>query len=180
MVDSLALSLVPAGVQHAALWHGWRQEAATQRFNPVDPVDVAEVARRLGAAGSDLHGEIRSEFRWMVARADGTLIGTVALVDVRWRMGYAEVAYGLGAAYHGQGYGTAAVRLLVDTAFAQTTLQRLWAAVAVGNVASRAILQRLGFVHEGTLRQHFVIGGVRTDEAIYGLLRDEWPTAKPP
>ena len=34
--------------------------------------------------------------------------------------------------------------------------------------------QRLGFVHEGTLRKHQVFEGRRRDTAVFSLLDEEW------
>ncbi|MEO7995111.1 MAG: GNAT family N-acetyltransferase [bacterium] len=168
------LSLIPAGPEHAALWYAWRNEPATRRFNPVDPLTADDLADRMVRIGHHLEDETHTDFRWMVQRTDGVLIGTVAIKDVRWRMRYGEIAYGLGAEYHGRGYGTESVRLLVGKIFAESRLERLFAFIAAENIASRRIVEKLGFTHEGTMRKHFVIDGTRTDEAIYGLLRGEW------
>ena len=36
------------------------------------------------------------------------------------------------------------------------------------------VLVRLGFRHEGTLREHCVVRGETSDSGLYGLLRAEW------
>jgi RimJ/RimL family protein N-acetyltransferase len=36
------------------------------------------------------------------------------------------------------------------------------------------VLERLGFVHEGTLREHYITRGETTDGGLYGLLRSDW------
>jgi ribosomal-protein-serine acetyltransferase len=42
-------------------------------------------------------------------------------------------------------------------------------------VRSRAIPERLGFVHEGTLREAERIGERWLDLAVYGMLASDWP-----
>lgn len=168
------LRLIPVLPDHAPLWYAWRQEASTQRHNPVDPIDASELATRLSGLGSDCRDESRSDFRWMV-ELDGTwLIGTVALKDANWRMLTGELAWGIGEAWQGVGWGTAAVQLLIREVFSSSRLQRLYALIHVENAASRQVAERNGMRLEGTLRQHFLIQGVRVDECVYGLLRSEW------
>jgi [ribosomal protein S5]-alanine N-acetyltransferase len=41
-------------------------------------------------------------------------------------------------------------------------------------VASAPVLEKLGFVREGTLREDCVVKGEASDSWVYGLLRREW------
>jgi ribosomal-protein-alanine N-acetyltransferase len=108
-----------------------------------------------------------------MVRSDDVLVGTVS-ASPNAQMGTAELGYQLDQAHHGRGLGTRSVALLVECCFTHPALRRLHATVAVDNHPSRHLLARLGFVHEGTLRAHFLIDGVPTDECVYGLLREEW------
>lgn len=168
------LRLVAAGPEHAELWHRWRSEEASQRFNPLFPLTVEELARRLSSlSASDLTDRRRSEFRWMVAHGDD-IIGTVAAMSPSWSMGYVEIGYMLGEEYQGRGLGTRAVALFVDKLFGETRLHRVYATVSVENVPSLRLLARLGFTREGVMREHYLIQGRRVDEVLHGLLRHEW------
>lgn len=167
------LRLVSVRPEHAQVWWTWRQEPITRRFNPLRDLTVDELASRLAVTGSDLRDRSRLEYRWMV-RYGEDLIGTVSLVNHAWSLGHGEITYLLAEAWHGRGLGTAAVSLLVDKLFAETTLARLIASISAGHVASCRIVEKLGFVHEGILRQHHILHGQRVDLLIYGLLRHEW------
>ena len=59
-------------------------------------------------------------------------------------------------------------------AFQTLGLRRLEAEVNPSNVASNAILRRLGFTCEGTLRKRWVAKGVAYDTNLYGVLCEEW------
>jgi ribosomal-protein-alanine N-acetyltransferase len=48
---------------------------------------------------------------------------------------------------------------------------------AVGNAASRRVLEKTGFRCEGIARGLLVIGGERVDHARYAVLRPEWEAA---
>lgn len=103
---------------------------------------------------------------------DGTAVGNVTLsVADRHR---AYVNYWLLPEHRGEGYATEAVRLVVDHAFDSLGLERVAAWVVAFNDDSRALLERLGFVHEGTTRHGRFARGEFHDMLIYGVLADEW------
>lgn len=160
--------------EHAPLWHRWRAEAASQRFNPLFSLTVDDLARRLtDYYGSDLSDRRRAGYRWMVALGD-EVIGTVSAMNPSWSMGYVEIGYMLAEAFQGRGHVTRTVALLVDKLFRETDLHRVFATVSVENAASIRLLERLGFTREGLMREHYLIQGRRIDEVIFGVLRHEW------
>ena len=57
-----------------------------------------------------------------------------------------------------------------------TTRLRLrpFAATDTRNHASARVLEKLGFVREGTLREDCVVDGELSDSWVFGLLRREW------
>lgn len=42
------------------------------------------------------------------------------------------------------------------------------------NAGSARVLEKLGFLREGTLRQDCIVTGDVSDSWVYGLLRSEW------
>jgi [ribosomal protein S5]-alanine N-acetyltransferase len=53
-------------------------------------------------------------------------------------------------------------------------LNRVQAEADTRNAASARVLEKLGFVREGTLREDCVVNGDVSDSWVYGLLRREW------
>jgi RimJ/RimL family protein N-acetyltransferase len=86
----------------------------------------------------------------------------------------AELGYVLGRKYWRQGLMHEALEAFCAHCFSALGLRRLEAEVNPANLASNALLQRLGFTREGTLRQRWVAKGAAYDTHIYGMLRDEW------
>jgi len=84
----------------------------------------------------------------------------------------AEVGYWLGERVWGRGLATAALRALVDHAFATTQLTRIFALPFAHNAASRRVLEKAGFHLEGILRKSAVKEGQIVDQALYGRIRD--------
>ncbi|KAB1194199.1 GNAT family N-acetyltransferase [Haloferax sp. MBLA0076] len=107
-----------------------------------------------------------------VAEVEGDAIGFV-MAEIR-DYGRPELVYWLLPEYHGQGYGTDAVGCLVDYLFRTVECHGLQAITFEFNEASRGVLERLGFVNEGQLREAAFIDGSYVDVVRFGLLRREW------
>ena len=63
---------------------------------------------------------------------------------------------------------------LVFWAYDALPLNRVQSQADTRNPASARVLEKLGFVHEGTLRQDCIVDGVVSDSWVYGLLRSDW------
>ena len=107
----------------------------------------------------------------------GRFAGTVGLEDINTFSGSAEIGYWLGEEFEGHGLVTNTCRAIVAHAFGTLGLNRLQIRVQPTNARSRAIPPRLGFRHEGTLRQVGRILDSRIDLDVYSLLREEWDGA---
>ena len=110
----------------------------------------------------------------MFRRDDRRFLGTADLFHMDPQSRRAELGYTLAEEVWGQGYMNEALSALLDHAFSEFVLNRLEADIDPRNTASKNCLTRLGFTHEGLLRQRWIVGGEVSDSAIYGLLRDEW------
>jgi RimJ/RimL family protein N-acetyltransferase len=75
----------------------------------------------------------------------------VGICSYEWRGGETtpEIGYWAGEPFWGRGYGTEAVRAMIDHAFTATDLEALSASCRVTNVASRRVLEKCGFQWTG-------------------------------
>jgi RimJ/RimL family protein N-acetyltransferase len=109
-------------------------------------------------------------FYWSVRLGgEGRYLGSVDLSDIDWRHHRAEVGFMLGKDSWGKGYGYEAVQAVLGHA-ATLGFKRLWARTHVGNLASEALLRKLGFEEEGYLRGHVDREGERRDCRLWGML----------
>lgn len=90
----------------------------------------------------------------------------------------AQIGYWLGQEYNGKGIMTASVRGLIEIGFDYLGLNRIEIQAITENHRSIEIPKRLGFTHEGILRQAQCLKGRYWDLAIYGLLRWEWQAGR--
>ncbi len=108
--------------------------------------------------------------RTYTIRVRGELAGMIGFNWIDGRNRCAAIGYWIAEGFEGQGLVTRAVARLVEHGFKELRLHRIEIRAAVRNRRSRAIPKRLGFRHEGTLRDaewlydHFV------DHAVYAVL----------
>lgn len=107
--------------------------------------------------------------------ADGTIIGTCGLFDFDPFGQTCQLGIGIGdPAYLGTGYGSDALRTLLDYAFRLRGLRKVWLMVNGDNERARRAYLGCGFVEEGRLRAHIWSAGRFIDLVYMGLLCEEW------
>ena len=106
--------------------------------------------------------------------ADHVFIGWCCLVE--WNPDYrsATLGYCLDDSAWGQGLATEAAGALLRWAFDTLDLNRVQSDADTRNAASARVLEKLGFVREGTLRENCIVNGDVSDSWVYGLLRRQW------
>jgi RimJ/RimL family protein N-acetyltransferase len=106
---------------------------------------------------------------YLIADADGKLVGGLALHHLDPMRDTLEVGYWLFRDTRGRGIATRSVRAATDHAFANGIV-RMEAHVRVGNTASERVLERLGFEREGVRRRFLRHEGRRVDATLFALL----------
>ena len=103
---------------------------------------------------------------------DGQLVGAIGL-RVEAEHARAEIGYWIGVPFWGRGYATEAAAAVVRFGFEEQSLNRIFAQVFSRNRPSARVLEKAGFRHEGTLRQHLRKWGELVDLECYGILRQD-------
>jgi ribosomal-protein-alanine N-acetyltransferase len=112
---------------------------------------------------------------WALCLTDGELVGAAGLyLELTHRR--AELGYWIARTHWGRGLATEAVLALVDHAFDDLALERVFAHHLPWNPASGRVLTKAGLRREGLLRGHVQKDGRATDTVLYGLtLADRTP-----
>jgi RimJ/RimL family protein N-acetyltransferase len=101
-----------------------------------------------------------------------TMIGDVSvLLESGGRA--AMIGYNLAPSARGQGIAFGATSWVIEHLFVAVGVRRIHAALHPDNFASMILLERLGFIYEGTARQAFWVEDVCTDDPQFGLLRSD-------
>ena len=111
--------------------------------------------------------------------ADGRPIGEIELVDIHELQRRAEVHLSIGEkAVWGRGHGSRAVRLVLQHAFENLRLRRVFAMADADNARVIRLFDKCGFAREGLLREHRLRHGQPVDMVIMGVLTEEYKTSK--
>ncbi|MGD8823083.1 MAG: GNAT family protein [Anaerolineales bacterium] len=106
-------------------------------------------------------------------------IGNLGLFAIDERVHMAEAGIAIGEkAYWDQGYGTRAMRLLLKHGFETLNLNRIALRVFAHNQRAIRCYEKVGFVHEGRLRQAHFHEGEYVDILWMSILRHEWDQIK--
>ena len=110
----------------------------------------------------------------VVELESGELAGEALLwgIDTHNRMAHLGIA--LRPAFRGRGLSVDVLHTLCEYGFAVRGLRRLQIETLADNTPMLAAATRVGFVREGTLRRSAWVYGAYVDEAILGLLANEW------
>lgn len=106
---------------------------------------------------------------------EGERLGDVSLAPIDQRRGWANLGYWIHPDWQGKGYATEAAQLVVTHGFEELRLHRISATIVASNDPSKRVVEKLGFVHEGTKRDDAFLDGTYVDREVYAILREEWP-----
>ncbi|NEX59792.1 GNAT family N-acetyltransferase [Noviherbaspirillum galbum] len=118
-------------------------------------------------------------YRWALERKeDKRLIGTCGLF--RWNKSWHNcvTGYEIARDCQGQGYMREALEVILDFGFNMMMVHRIQAETHPDNLASIALLERLGFRFEGMHREQAFWGGRFYDLNCFSLLEQEWRAGK--
>jgi RimJ/RimL family protein N-acetyltransferase len=153
-------------------WAAWYRDGEYQRLLDTDPAALytpAQIKTWLETkSGSFTLFGIRK-------LPEDRLIGFVDLSDFDWRVRSAWTGIGIGERDSwGKGYGTEAMRLLLQYAFASLNLNRVNLTVFSYNERAYRSYRKCGFCEEGRVRQLINRYDQRWDMVYMGILREEW------
>ena len=103
--------------------------------------------------------------KWKAYLKDGTFVGRAGVSF--WEVTGFELGYSFKRLAWGRGLATEAARGVVAWAWANTAIDRLCGFTELGNLASRRVLEKTGFVYEGERELGYGDG----PSAFYGLDR---------
>jgi RimJ/RimL family protein N-acetyltransferase len=106
---------------------------------------------------------------------DGQFIGDCGINSIDWKNSVASVVIFIGNKnYLGKGYGTDAMKTLLDFIFMEMNLNKVRLNVYSFNERAVKSYEKCGFKQEGVLRQEIFRNGKYYDTIVMGILRDEF------
>jgi RimJ/RimL family protein N-acetyltransferase len=172
--------LRPFEAADAETYRRWRADAepmALAGWHERAPLSLAQVEQRIARIADD---QGRDVYTFVICLADDERpIGEVMLTDLDRVNGSAQVGIFIGESDEwGKGYGTDAVRALVDFGFAELRLERIWLEVGTENPRAQRSYEKAGFTQEATFRHDRWEGGRYTDGHVMSILHEEWQSRR--
>jgi len=109
---------------------------------------------------------------------DGEIAGIIGLHFIDWLNMRSSIGYWLGKEYVGRGAMVKSVGAVLEYLMNEIQMNYVEIRAATENTKSRAIPKRLGFKHEGTLRDYEWLYDHYVDLEHYGLTAQDWNVYK--
>jgi RimJ/RimL family protein N-acetyltransferase len=172
--------LVPVTVGNAEeLWDVLRQPHLRD-YQDLPNVDVAHLRRMIEGRPRRLMPGAFGRFEWLVfAIGEPGPIGWVSMRMNDRDARAAEIGYSIVAERRGRGLATEAAQALIDEAFDRVEVSVVRAYCVPENAGSRAVLAKVGFRPDGTLRNGATVAGQPVDVLVFVLERPKDSKAAP-
>lgn len=111
---------------------------------------------------------------WSIETAEGRLLGDISL---HWSPANRRAELGIFIGEKDEwdkGYGTEAVQMLAGYTFGELELNRLGLNCDATNRRAMRCYEKVGFRHEGVMRENRHVDGQFRDSLVMGLLKREW------
>ena len=166
-------------------WYQLRM-ASRDFLRPFEPRwTEADLARRVfvqRVRRARIEAEEGTDYSLFIFLPEGrreTLVGGLTLSNVRRRAAqFVNLGYWMGQQYAGRGLMSEAVSVCLPFTFETLDLHRIHAAFLPGNMASRRVLEKNGFVEEGFAENYLQINGRWEDHVLFALTRERYERAR--
>jgi [ribosomal protein S5]-alanine N-acetyltransferase len=154
-----------------AMFEGWTQDREVTRYLTWRPHERIEQTQEF-VQGCIRAWEGETRFPYLITlKKTGEVIG---IIDPRIEGPKVGIGYGAARAYWGKGYVTEATRAIIQWAFQQSSIYRVYATTDVENVASRRVMEKVGMQCEGILRKYILhpnLSDIPRDSYMYAITK---------
>ena len=163
-------------------WKSVHEYAANPRaveFVPWGPNSADQTIEFVRKAVEDAARPNRRMFDFaIVLREEDRVIGGAKLRVSQSENRDAETGYIINPAFWKRGFASETAAAMIEFGFRQRGLHRIWAECDPANTASLRVLEKVGMIREGLLRQHKWYKEDWRDSCLYAVLYPEWKLAR--
>lgn len=155
--------------------HQYASQDKVCQYQPWGPNSEQESKDFVEQVILDAEKDHRSRFVFtIILKEHGEMIGSgeINLRDSTNRVG--EIAYIINPKYWRMGFATEVANLLISYGFNQLKLHRIFATCDPRNIGSLRVLEKVGMMKEGRIREHILIKDGWRDSLLYSVLEQEW------
>ena len=153
------------------MFAGWTQDTEVTRYLTWRPHQRLEQTEEfLKSCLSAWEGDVRFPYVITLQKIDKP----IGMIDPRIESHKVGIGYIMNKAYQHYGYMTEATCAIIDWAFQQPSIYRVYATTDVENVRSRRVMEKAGMQCEGILRKYMIhpnISDVPRDCYVYAIVK---------
>lgn len=174
LFESSRVKLRKMTKEDTELYHKWRNDVEVMHStNP--SLDVYPMEETKDFVDHVILGTHAGKSYIMVEKGKESPIGIVALINIDYKNRNAECIIDIGEKeYWGKGYGSEGLKLLLDYAFYEMNLHRVYLKVFSFNDKAISLYNKIGFIQEGSSRQSLFRDGTWYDIIHMGILQNEY------
>jgi RimJ/RimL family protein N-acetyltransferase len=176
--DRLVLRLMtPADHDDVCEWMSDPEVARYQLYEPRTPPQVADHIAKVAQSTTLFADGDFIELGVVLpstAQKRDRVIGCIYFSLKRKDDLTAEIGWSLAVAHHGRGYATEAASAVLDFAFTDLALHRVYAELDPRNASSVRLCKRLGMRPEAHFVEDMMFKGAWANTGVYGILDREW------
>ena len=148
----------------------WMHDPEVNRWFRFDAASMTEERVKNFIAGSFTE----TNRHYAIADDDDNYLGTISLEDIDRENAHALYAVSLRAEVIGHDIALTATKMLLDIAFRELDLERVYLNVLSDNVRAKRFYEKAGFRYEGRFRKHLKLRGEWRDWDWYSILKEEF------
>jgi diamine N-acetyltransferase len=161
--------LRPLKKEDAKYMHEWMTDPAVNQFFRFDKSNIT-----IKKCQDFIKNSFTDTDRNYAIEEDGEYQGTISLKHIDSKNKTAEYAIALRKSAQGKGLGTRASKELLNIAFTELKLNKVYLDVLSDNTAAIHLYQKIGFKQEGELKSHIIIDNKPRDLKLFGIQRSEY------
>jgi ribosomal-protein-alanine N-acetyltransferase len=114
-------------------------------------------------------------YRWaIILKENNECIGQIAYFLIDSNNHFAEIEYCIGSEFQCRGFATEATKAVIEYGFEKINLHKVQICHKSINIPSKRVIEKCGFVYEGTLRDFFYMNGQYIDRLYYSILKNDY------
>ena len=148
----------------------WMKNPEVNQFFKFDPDTICEKSIK-----SFVEDSFCDSYRhYAVTNENDEYQGTVSLKNIDMSNKSAEFAISMRKSSQGKGFAKIGTYLIMQIAFTELNLHRIYLNVFEDNMRARAFYEKFGFIYEGCFKDHLCINGKYRSLSWYRILSNEF------
>lgn len=152
----------------------WMHDEETREIFQANFADMSE--KDVKAFIADSFCEKHKHFAIVDERDE--YLGTISLKNIDMKNSNAEYAISTRKVMRGTSASKEATKLLLEYAFCELDLHRVYLCVLCSNIRARKFYEKVGFQYEGTFKEHLFQNGIYQDLLWYGITSEYYECNK--